>query len=259
MRGVPGEYERASVQIDWKRKLVNSIGMVFTPFVRLRADVAYVDIKNDTSVSNFTQPNSPMQTGSDTFARAMPAIGMEWRYPFLAVQEWGTQIIEPIAQIILRPSETQIGKLPNEDSQSVVFSDTNLFAIDKFGGYDRVEGGSRVNAGVQYTANFNNYGTLNALFGQSYQIAGKNSYATPDNVNAGLEFGAAKRRFGLCRAAVLPAEREPCVHHPLSSGQEQLRYEALRGGSKNQLGSLAVEYDLRAVRSAAADRLPQPA
>lgn len=183
LRGVPGNYERASVQIDWKRKLVNSIGMVFTPFVRLRADVAYVDIKNDPSVSNFVTP------GSDTIARAMPAVGMEWRYPFLAVQEWGTQIIEPIAQIILRPNETQIGKLPNEDSQSVVFSDTNLFAIDKFGGFDRIEGGSRVNAGVQYTANFNNYGTLNALFGQSYQIAGKNSYATPDNVNAGLESG----------------------------------------------------------------------
>jgi LPS-assembly protein len=183
MRAAPGEYDRTSVQIDWKRKLVNSIGMVFTPFVQLRADVAYVNIQNDVGVSNYMTP------GSDTIARAMPAIGMEWRYPFLAVQEWGTQIIEPIAQIILRPNETQIGKLPNEDSQSVIFSDANLFAIDKFGGYDRIEGGSRVNAGVQYTANFNNYGTVNALFGQSYQIAGRNSYATPDNVNAGLESG----------------------------------------------------------------------
>lgn len=183
MRGVPGQYDRASVQIDWKRKLVNGIGMVFTPFMQLRADVAYVNIKNDTGVSNFMTP------GSDTVGRAMPAIGMEWRWPFLAVHEWGTQIIEPIAQVILRPNETAIGKLPNEDSQSVVFSDANLFAIDKFGGFDRVEGGGRVNAGVQYTANTTNYGSFNALFGQSYQIFGKNSYAMPDNVNAGLESG----------------------------------------------------------------------
>jgi LPS-assembly protein len=119
----------------------------------------------------------------------MPAIGMEWRWPFLAVQEWGTQIIEPIVQVIARPNETQIGKFPNEDSQSVVFSDANLFAIDKYSGYDRVEGGGRVNAGFQYTANLNNYGTLNALFGQSYQIFGKNSYAQPDNTNSGLESG----------------------------------------------------------------------
>ena len=183
MRGTPGHYERASIQIDWKRKLVNGIGMVFTPFMQLRADVAYVSIKDQQGVSNFTQP------GSDTVARAMPAIGMEWRWPFLAVHEWGTQIIEPIAQVILRPNETGIGKMPNEDSQSMVFSDANLFAIDKFGGYDRVEGGGRVNAGVQYTANTTNYGSFNALFGQSYQIFGLNSYSVGDNVNAGLESG----------------------------------------------------------------------
>lgn len=183
LRGAPGHYERASVQIDWKRKLINSIGMVFTPFMQLRADVAYVSIKDDPGVSNF------MTTGGDTVARAMPAIGMEWRWPFLAVHEWGTQIIEPIAQVILRPNETGIGKMPNEDSQSVVFSDANLFAIDKFGGFDRIEGGGRVNAGVQYTANTTNYGSFNALFGQSYQIFGRNSYAVADNVNAGLESG----------------------------------------------------------------------
>jgi LPS-assembly protein len=119
----------------------------------------------------------------------MPAVGVEWRWPFLAVHDWGTQIIEPIAQIILRPNETQIGRFPNEDSQSVVFSDANLFAIDKYAGFDRVEGGSRVNAGVQYTANFNNFGTFNALFGQSYNIFGQNSYSVADNVNSGLESG----------------------------------------------------------------------
>jgi LPS-assembly protein len=183
LRGVPGTSNRASVQIDWKRKLINGIGMVFTPFMQLRADVAYVNVKDDVAVSNYMQP------GSSTVGRVMPAIGMEWRWPFLAVQEWGTQIIEPIAQVILRPNETGIGKMPNEDSQSVVFSDANLFAIDKFGGFDRVEGGGRVNAGVQYTANTTNYGTFNALFGQSYQIFGRNSYAVADNVNAGLQSG----------------------------------------------------------------------
>jgi len=183
LRGVPGQYDRASIELNWKRKLINSIGMVFTPFMQLRADIAYVHIDNDTGVSNYMNP------GSDTVARAMPAIGMEWRWPFLSVQEWGTQIIEPIAQVILRPNETNIGKMPNEDSQNVVFSDANLFAINKFGGWDRVEGGGRVNAGVQYTANTNNYGSFNALFGQSYQIFGKNSYAEADNVNSGLESG----------------------------------------------------------------------
>ena len=38
--------------------------------------------------------------------RAMPTVGLEYRYPFIGVQSWGTQTIEPIAQVIVRPNET---------------------------------------------------------------------------------------------------------------------------------------------------------
>jgi LPS-assembly protein len=122
----------------------------------------------------------------------MPAVGAEYRYPFIDVQPWGTQTIEPIAQLILRPNETDIGKFPNEDAQSLVFDDTNLFSIDKYSGYDRVEGGSRVNAGIQYTAQVNQAGSLNALFGQSYQLFGQNSFEVADITNTGLESGLDK-------------------------------------------------------------------
>ena len=37
----------------------------------------------------------------------MPTVGLEYRYPFIAVQSWGTQTIEPIAQVIVRPNETE--------------------------------------------------------------------------------------------------------------------------------------------------------
>ena len=107
----------------------------------------------------------------------MPTAGMEVRWPFISVHSWGTQVFEPIGQVIVRPNETEIGRFPNEDAQSLVFDDTNLFAIDKYSGYDRVEGGTRANVGVQYTANIHRYGTVNALFGQSYHLAGKNSFA----------------------------------------------------------------------------------
>jgi LPS-assembly protein len=105
------------------------------------------------------------------------------------VESWGTQTIEPIAQVIVRPNETNIGKLPNEDAQSLIFDDTNLFRTDKFSGWDRVEGGGRANVGAQYTAQFNQGGTVNALFGQSYQLFGLNSYAVADLVNTGLNSG----------------------------------------------------------------------
>ena len=72
------------------------------------------------------------------------------------------------------------------------FSDSNLFSVDKFSGWDRVEGGGRVNAGLQYTAQVNRAGSFNVLFGQSYQIYGLNSYSAQDLTNTGLESGLDK-------------------------------------------------------------------
>jgi LPS-assembly protein len=64
-----------------------------------------------------------------------------------------------------------------------------LFKVDKFSGWDREEGGGRANVGVQYTAQFNHGGFVNALFGQSYQLFGTNSFAVGDITNTGLQSG----------------------------------------------------------------------
>ena len=142
-----------------------------------------MSIENQPGVSNYIAP------GDRTEFRAMPTVGVEYRYPFINVQSWGTQTITPIAQVIVRPNETLIGKLPNEDSQSLIFDDSNLFKIDKFSGWDRIEGGGRANVGLQYTAQFNRAGFVNVLFGQSYQLFGVNSFAVGDVTNTGLGTG----------------------------------------------------------------------
>ena len=105
------------------------------------------------------------------------------------MQSWGTQTIEPIAQVIVRPNEQQIGRWPTEDAQSLVFDDSNLFRVDKYSGWDRVEGGGRANYGLQYTAQFNRAGSINALFGQSYSLFGQNSFAFGGTTNTGLDSG----------------------------------------------------------------------
>ncbi len=186
LRGVAGTYTRASGEVDWRRTFVTDNGQMITPFLSARVDAASVDVLNQAGQSNF------IGTGMSDPVRAMPAAGVEYRYPFINVQPWGTQTIQPIAQLILRPNETQIGNFPNEDAQSVVFSTANLFSMDKFSGWDRDEGGSRLNAGFQYTAQFNRAGSLNVIFGQSYQLFGLNSYAVADPSNTGLESGLDK-------------------------------------------------------------------
>jgi LPS-assembly protein len=183
LRGIPGEYTRFTAEAQWKRQFIDSYGQQWIPFASIRADVATASIDNQVGVSNY------YTVGQTDVVRVMPTIGLEYRYPFISVQSWGTQTIEPIAQVIIRPNEPDIGKLPNEDSQSLVFDDSNLFKVDKFSGYDRVEGGGRSNVGIQYTAQFNGAGHLNALFGQSYQLFGTNSFATGEATNTGIDSG----------------------------------------------------------------------
>jgi LPS-assembly protein len=183
LRGFPGVYTRASEEVSWRRTIIDPYGQMFTPFVSLRADFADIQVDPGPGVSNY------MSTGHSDVARFMPTAGLEYRYPLINVQSWGTQTIEPIAQVILRPNETGVTKLPNEDSQSLIFDATNLFRINKFAGWDRVEGGGRLNAGVSYTAQFNRGGYFNAVFGQSYQLFGQNSYAIGGPTNTGLNSG----------------------------------------------------------------------
>ena len=183
MRGMPGDYTRFSTEMNWRRTMTNPWGIVLKPFATARIDVASRHSDADPNVNQF------IDDGRATLARTMPAVGMEARWPFISVHSWGTQIFEPIGQIVVRPNETHVGQFPNEDAQSLVFDDTNLFAIDKYSGYDRVEGGTRANVGVQYTANIHRYGMINMLFGQSYHLAGRNSYAYGDSANTGAESG----------------------------------------------------------------------
>ena len=64
-----------------------------------------------------------------------------------------------------------------------------MFSVDKFSGYDRVEGGGRANVGVQATTQFDRGGSVNVLFGQSYQLFGLNSFAVADVTNTGVDSG----------------------------------------------------------------------
>ncbi|HVQ66024.1 MAG TPA: LPS-assembly protein LptD, partial [Bradyrhizobium sp.] len=188
LRGFPGTYTRLTAEAQWRKSFTDPFGQIWTPFAILRADAINSSVSNQPGVSNF------LPVGDTQALRPMPAVGLEYRDPFINVQPWGTTTIEPIAQIIARPNETYAGKLPNEDAQSMVFDASNLFAVDKFSGYDRVEGGGRANVGVQATTQFDRGGSVNVLVGQSYQLYGLNSYAVKDATNTGLDSGLQNTR-----------------------------------------------------------------
>ena len=196
-------------ETTWRRSITDPLGQVFTPFLYARGDVASLSIDPTAAVDNF------LPEGDTNLVRAMPAAGLEYRYPFIGVQSWGTQTIEPIAQIIVRPNETGVGRLPNEDAQSLIFDDSNLFKLDKFSGWDRQEGGTRANVGVQYTAQVNNAGFFNVLFGQSYQLMGENSFTQGGVTNTGLDSASTSRVRITLRAS--PTSPRACTPSPRAS------------------------------------------
>ncbi len=158
---------RAIGEIAWRRQIIDPFGQVFTPFAQARADI-YSIADSDGS--------GGIPAGSSEVGRAYALAGLQYQYPFVAHSDYGSHVIEPIAQIIARPDRVEQDGVPNEDAQSMEFDDTLLFDIDKFSGYDRVETGVRANVGLQYTLQLDNGGYMRALFGQSYHLDGDNPF-----------------------------------------------------------------------------------
>ncbi|MDL2404528.1 LPS-assembly protein LptD [Rhizobium calliandrae] len=186
--GLPGSYTRLSTELQWQRTFTTDQGLVLTPLLAARGDVYGLDMDSPNSLgSSFSYPGN--YDTSDYATRGMLTAGLEAKYPFLITTSDSSHVFEPIAQIYVRPNETLAGQLPNEDAQSFVFDATNLFDRDKFSGYDRIEGGTRANLGWRYTGSFDSGYKLQSIFGQSFQLAGRNSFATDDLVAAGAESG----------------------------------------------------------------------
>ncbi len=179
--GLEGNYTRASSEAEWKASSIFN-GALLTTSLSVRGDaIGPSTYKLDTEYN-------PLNSDESIY-RAMPAAMFEIRYPLISNHDMASHIFEPIAQVIVRPDETNIGEFQNEDAQSMVFETNNLFERSKFSGFDRVEGGSRANVGFRYSTSFRNNMSVDIVAGQSYHLHGKNSYAERDLVNAGIESG----------------------------------------------------------------------
>ncbi len=107
-------------------------------------------------------------------SRLYPNLSIQASYPFARVGQHTTQVIEPIAMLVVTPNMKEDEDIPNVDSLVFDFDDTNLFSRNRFAGYDRVETGTRVNYGLKWALYDNNtHRAFSALFGQSYKMREK--------------------------------------------------------------------------------------
>ncbi|AQZ52384.1 Organic solvent tolerance protein [Martelella mediterranea DSM 17316] len=199
--GLQGNSTRLTSEVEWKKTFTTPQGLQLTPILAARADGYLLNVDNPNQIAPGTYNYAGNFVDQDAAARAMLTAGLEVKYPMLITNGFSSHIVEPIGQIFVRPDERYAGGLPNEDSQSFVFDATTLFDRDKFSGYDRVEGGTRANIGLRYRGVYDNGIMVDGLFGQSFQLAGANSFASPDLVGVGMESGLETERSDYVGAA----------------------------------------------------------
>ena len=255
LRGIPGTYTRVSAEAHWRR----------THHRSLRADLDAVRQAARRRRGAFDQQRArryqlhrrpathrvaaPCRRSASNTAIRSSACSPGARRPSSRSRRSSCGRTRP-----------QIGKLPNEDAQSLIFDDSNLFRVDKFSGWDRVEGGGRANVGVQYTAQFNRGGFVNVLFGQSYQLFGANSFAVGDTTNTGLDSGLDTSRSDYVARVCLSAG--PHLHRsPRASASTRTTFEVRRFEVEGRANfdRWSVCRALRQLRRPAADRLPDAA
>lgn len=154
---------RGRMSLTWERPFTGALGDLWK--ISLHNDAVAYDAVHMNSQPSFGQ------SGRINTARAQPQMAVDVRWPFARNSgAWGTQVIEPIAQVIVAPQtgDSQRYRYPNEDSLDFEFSDANLFGFNRFPGVDRLEGGVRANVALR-GAWYLNGTAFEGLIGQSYR------------------------------------------------------------------------------------------
>jgi LPS-assembly protein len=109
------------------------------------------------------------QPGWQTRGVAIAAIDVKW--PFVGEFAGGTQVFTPRVQLVASPPIRNLD-IPNEDSRAIELEASNLFALNRFPGYDRVEDGVRFTYGFDWMWERPNW-RVSTTIGQSYRLSSK--------------------------------------------------------------------------------------
>ena len=153
--------QRAFASARWDLRRLTNWGQEVTFTAFARAD-AYNT--NDTVATNVVR-----YRGLEGFhSRAIGAVAVDVRWPFVGELFGGTQRITPRLQIVASPKIENLD-LPNEDARAIDLEDSNLFALNRFAGYDRWEDSSRATYGLDYGLDLPGL-SIATNIGQSYRL-----------------------------------------------------------------------------------------
>ncbi len=182
--------QRADLRLDWERPATGALGDLWKLVLHVDS-AAYSAHQLDQNPSW-----GPQNVGST--AQGMPTAALDVNWPFQRdAGSWGTQVIEPIAQLIAAPNGSSYGivrnaagtpiyvnsLVPNEDSLDFEFTDANLFSLNRFPGIDRLEGGPRAAVALHGAWYFPNGQQIDAQIGQAYRLHDDTAFPVGSGLN----------------------------------------------------------------------------
>ncbi|NBB26587.1 LPS assembly protein LptD [Porphyrobacter sp. SLTP] len=153
--------QRAFAGAQWDLKRLTGLGQVVTLTALVRGDVYNTNNSIATTTASYRGTE-----GWTTRGIATAALDIEW--PFVGEAFGGTQVFKPRVQIVASPKIRNLD-VPNEDARAIDLEDSNLFALNRFPGYDRVEDGSRVTWGVDWELQRPGW-RVRSTIGQSFRL-----------------------------------------------------------------------------------------
>lgn len=153
--------QRAFAGARWDLRKLTGLGQVVTLTALARGDVYHTG----NTLATLT-PSYRGEEGWSGRAVALGAIDVEW--PFVGEAFGGTQVLTPRIQFVASPPIRNLA-VPNEDARAIDLEDSNLFALNRFPGYDRVEDGARVTWGVDWELRKPGW-RVKTNVGQSYRL-----------------------------------------------------------------------------------------
>ncbi len=160
-RDIGQDTQRAFAGARWDLRKLTGLGQVVTFTGLVRGDVYHSDENNLTATAIYR--GNP---GWQARGIALAAVDMEW--PFVGEAFGGTQVFTPRVQLVATPPIRNLA-VPNEDARAIDLEDSNLFALNRFPGYDRVEDGARITYGFDWELQMPGW-KISTTLGQSYRL-----------------------------------------------------------------------------------------
>lgn len=158
--------QRAFAGVRWDLHKLTPLGQEVTFTAYARSDAYHTDETLSTVTEAYRgQPGWNF--------RSIASFAVDVRWPFVGEAFGGTQRLTPRVQVVASPVTGNLD-VPNEDARAVDLEDSNLFALNRFPGYDRYEDGTRITYGLEWALDRPGL-TVNTIVGQSYRLSAKPS------------------------------------------------------------------------------------